>query len=140
MAFLLALDLVYQLSATTYTSAPLPYVFLGVLDGFIALTIAAIVRLRSAGPYTEKYAWNVAGAAMAARAVTVAVLDSLADRQAPGGGWTLADITVLAMSAVAPLLPLGAVHLYVLACERATTMAPRRGTNSCQERDRGGDA
>ncbi|WP_369173525.1 hypothetical protein AB5J49_38685 [Streptomyces sp. R28] len=140
LAFLLALDLVYQLSAKTYASAPLPYVFLCVLDGFIALTIAAIVQLQSADPLDEGYAWKVVLAAMAARTITVAVLDSVADRQGPGGSWTLADLIVVAMSFSAPLIPLCAVQLYVLATEHAATMARRRGTDSSQERTRGGDA
>ncbi|MFI5803498.1 hypothetical protein [Streptomyces sp. NPDC051561] len=140
LTFLLALDLVYQLTATTRASAPLPYVLLGALDGFIALAIAAIVRLRQASIRDEEYAWGLAVAAVVVRAITIAVLHSLADQQGPGGPWTLADILVLAMSASAPLIPLGAVHLYVLAAEHAARVAQQRGPTVSQQRLQGGDA
>ncbi|WP_369357900.1 hypothetical protein [Streptomyces sp. cg2] len=141
LTFLLALDLVHQLAATTYASTPLPYVFLGAIDGFIALSIAAVVRLRSAPILDQEYAWKLTVAAIAVRAATVVVLGSLADRQGPGGAWTLAGVTVVAMSACAPLIPLGVVHLYVLAAEHAAGVSQRREPDaSSQERTRGGDA
>ncbi|MBC9714347.1 hypothetical protein H9Y04_17440 [Streptomyces sp. TRM66268-LWL] len=138
MSFLLALDLVHHLTAPTHASAPWPYVFLAILDGFIALTIAAMVRLRPASFLNEQYAWRLMATAIAVRAVLVFVLHSLADRQG-GGPWTLADFLILVMAACTPLIPVGAVHLYVLAAEHTARVPQPRATGASQERLRGGD-
>lgn len=122
-SYLLAFNLLQQLAATTHAPAALPYLFLGAIDGFIALALFAVVRLRSARPEDEVYAWTLTALAIVVRAVTVLVFGVLGTRQMPGGSWQPNDVAVIVMSAGAPLMLVFAVHLYALITEHTTDLA-----------------
>ncbi|MCZ4102358.1 hypothetical protein [Streptomyces sp. H39-C1] len=117
-AYLLAFNLLQQLAATTNAPAPVPYLFLGVIDGFITFAIYAAVRLRP-DENKEASAWTMAVLAIIVRGITVLVLGVLGTRQSPGSRWQPADVATTWMSVVAPLILVLAVHLYALVTQNA---------------------
>ncbi|MFJ2739657.1 hypothetical protein ACIO3O_08310 [Streptomyces sp. NPDC087440] len=119
-AYLLAFNLLQQLPATTHAPTPLPYLFLVVLDGFIAFALYTAVRLH-ADENTASTAWVLAFIAVVTRGVTVLVLGHLGTRQSPGAVWQPDDVAVTWMSALAPLVLAFAGCLYAMAASDRNT-------------------
>ncbi|WP_406439090.1 hypothetical protein OHB14_51530 [Streptomyces sp. NBC_01613] len=114
-----------QLTATTHAPVALPYLFLAVIDGFIAFALFAAVRLGHDEPGRAEYAWMMAVLAVIVRGVTVIVFGHLETRQSPGRVWQLDDIAVTIMSALAPLILVFTVHFYALVAEHAAGLEHR---------------
>ncbi|MFF4361520.1 hypothetical protein [Streptomyces sp. NPDC001604] len=131
-AYLLAFDLLQQLTATTHAPVALPYLFLGVTDGFIAFALFSAVRLNPDESGVAAYAWAMAFLAIPVRGVTVLVLGHLGTRQSQGRLWQLDDVAVTWMSALAPFILFLAVLLYALVTEHRADLD--------HERAQGGDA
>jgi hypothetical protein len=132
-AYLLAFELLQQLPATTHAPAPLPYLFLAVIDGFIAFALFAAVRLDGDETGVAAYPWVMAFVAILVRGITVLTLGHLGTRQSPGTRlWQLDDVAVTWMSALAPFILFFAVFLYVVVTGHRADLD--------QERAQGGDA
>ncbi|MCQ9179152.1 hypothetical protein KMT30_08905 [Streptomyces sp. IBSBF 2953] len=112
--YLLAFELLQQLPATTHAPTPLPYLFLAVIDGFIAFALFSAVRLESDESGMGVYAWVMAFLAIPVRGITVLTLGHLGTRRSQGRLWQLDDVAVTWMSALAPFILFFAVALYVL--------------------------
>ena len=124
-AYLLAFELLQQLTATTHAPVALPYLFLAVIDGFIAFALFASVRLHRDEPAQSENAWMMAVLAIIVRAVTVIVFGHLGTRQSPGNVWQLDDLAVTVMSVGAPVILVFTVHLYALVAEHAAELDHR---------------
>ena len=113
--FALSYDALRQMAAAIHIRGPLTYTFPLVIDGFIAIGIAALLILRTAPWHARLYVWALVGLATAtsiwANALHAIRLNQQARQET---SLRLDDITVGALSAIAPLALAGAVHLYLL--------------------------
>ncbi|WP_043267092.1 hypothetical protein [Streptomyces sp. CT34] len=139
-AYLLAFNLLQQLTATTHTSTAVPYFFLGVIDGFIAFALFAAVRLRCNEPEAGVYACTMALLAIFVRGITVFVLGVLGTRQSPGSAWQPDDVAVTWMSVLAPVILVFTVHLYALVTEHTAALAHHGDGHCIQQRNHSGDS
>lgn len=119
-AYLLAFNLLQQLPATTHAPTPLPYLFLAAIDGLIAFALFTAVRLRSDD--MAAHAWVTTVVAIPVRGITVLALGHLGTRQSPGRVWQLDDVAITWMSALAPLILVLAVLLYVLVTDHTADL------------------
>ncbi|MBB4984187.1 hypothetical protein [Streptomyces nymphaeiformis] len=87
--------------------------FLAAVDGLIALTVAAIIGLRSV-PFEGDGFWPLLAPVIAVRAVAVLVSGGLGVPQGPAA---------ICLSACAPLLLVGSVALYFLVTKHITGFA-----------------
>ncbi|MCS0601162.1 DUF2637 domain-containing protein [Streptomyces sp. LP11] len=114
-AFALSYDALRQMGVAIHIRGLLTYAFPLVIDGFIAVGVGALLMLRTAPWYSRLYVWLLVGAATMtsiwANAVHAVRLNELARH---GDGLRLDDVTVGALSAIAPLALAGAVHLYIV--------------------------
>lgn len=89
------------------------------IDGFIAYGVRALLVLRTASFAARLYVWTLFGTATAASIWANALHAVRLNQQHPeGGGLRLGDVTVGALSTIAPLALAGAVHLYILIARR----------------------
>ncbi|MFF9016591.1 hypothetical protein ACF09C_26925 [Streptomyces sp. NPDC014870] len=102
---------------------------LAVVDGLIALTVAAIIGLRSI-PFEGDGFWPLLALVIAVRAVAVLVSGSLGVPQGPAA---------ICLSACAPLLLVGAIALYFLVTKRTTDFANHGARDVNQNRTQRGD-
>ncbi|MFJ7129640.1 DUF2637 domain-containing protein [Streptomyces sp. NPDC098101] len=117
-AFALSYDALRQMAAASHIHRLLTYAFPLVIDGFIAIGIGALLVLRSAPLKPRLYVSALVGIATIT-SIWANVLHAVRlNQQNPHGGLALDDITVGAISAIAPLALAGAVHLYLLVQRR----------------------
>lgn len=114
-AFALSYDALRQMAVAIHIRGPLTYTFPLVIDGFIAIGVGAVVMLRAAPKGSRVYVWILVGAATITSIWANALHAVRLNQQTrPGGGLRLDDLTVGALSAIAPLALAGAVHLYIV--------------------------
>ncbi|MFF3843087.1 DUF2637 domain-containing protein [Streptomyces sp. NPDC001930] len=124
-AFALSYDALRQMAAASHIHQVLTYAFPLVIDGFIAIGIGALLVLRTAPLRARLYVSALVGSATAT-SIWANVLHAVRlNRQARPDGLALDDLTVGAISAIAPLALAGAVHLYLLVQRRPTHTALR---------------
>lgn len=113
-AFALSYDALRQMAAASHVHPALTYVFPLLVDGFIALGIGALLVLH-AGPLRARLYVATLVALATATSIWANVLHAIRlNQQARHTGLPLDDITVGAISAIAPLALAGAVHFYLL--------------------------
>ncbi|WP_405856034.1 DUF2637 domain-containing protein [Streptomyces sp. NBC_00090] len=123
-AFALSYDALRQMAAASHIHPALTYAFPLVIDGFIAIGIGALLVLHAASLWSRLYVWGLVGAATIT-SIWANVLHAVRlNQQNPHGRLALDDITVGAISAIAPLALAGAVHLYLLVQRRPTHTEP----------------
>ncbi|PNG93429.1 DUF2637 domain-containing protein [Streptomyces malaysiensis] len=114
-AFVLSYDALRQMAVAIHIRGLLTYTFPLVIDGFIAIGVGALLMLRTAPLRSRMYVWALVGAATVtsiwANALHAVRLNQQT-RQADS--LRLDDLTVGALSAIAPLALAGAVHLYLV--------------------------
>ncbi|MEE1844171.1 DUF2637 domain-containing protein [Streptomyces sp. NPDC088190] len=124
-AFALSYDALRQMAAASHIHWLLTYAFPLVIDGFIAIGIGALLVLRSAPLKPRLYVSALVGIATVT-SIWANVLHAVRlNQQARPGGLALDNITVGAISAIAPLALAGAVHLYLLVQRRPAHAEPR---------------
>ncbi|WP_406286279.1 DUF2637 domain-containing protein [Streptomyces sp. NBC_00209] len=124
-AFALSYDALRQMAAASHIYWRLTYVFPLVIDGFIAIGIGALLVLRSAPLKPRLYVSALVGIATVT-SIWANVLHAIRlNQQTRPAGLALDDITVGAISAIAPLALAGAVHLYLLVQRHPTHAEPR---------------
>ncbi|MEU9342048.1 DUF2637 domain-containing protein [Streptomyces sp. NPDC048278] len=117
----LSYDALQQMATAIHVRGPLTFVFPLVIDGFIAYGVRALLVLRTASFAARLYVWTLFGTATAASIWANALHAVRLNQQRPeGGGLRLGDVTVGALSTIAPLALAGAVHLYILIARRVT--------------------
>ncbi len=89
----------------------LTYAFPLVIDGFIAIGVAALLILRAAPWRSRLYVWALVGLATVTSIWANALHAVRLNQQAHTAGLHLDNVTVGALSAIAPLALAGAVHL-----------------------------
>ncbi|MCX5110999.1 DUF2637 domain-containing protein [Streptomyces sp. NBC_00378] len=119
-AFALSYDALRQMAAASHIHRALTYAFPLVIDGFIAIGIGALLILRTAPLSARLYVSALVGVATAT-SIWANVLHAVRlNQQTRHTGLALDDITVGAISAIAPLALAGAVHFYLLVARRPT--------------------
>ncbi|UQA91536.1 DUF2637 domain-containing protein [Streptomyces halobius] len=114
-AFALSYDALRQMAVAIHIRGLLTYAFPLVIDGFIAIGVGALLMLRTAPTLSRAYVWALVGAATVTSIWANALHAVRLNQQArPGDGLRLDDVTVGALSAIAPLALAGAVHLYIV--------------------------
>ncbi|MEU3755089.1 DUF2637 domain-containing protein [Streptomyces olivoreticuli] len=114
-AFALSYDALRQMGVAIHIRGLLTYAFPLVIDGFIAVGVGALLMLRTAPWYSRLYVWLLVGAATMTSIWANALHAVRLNEQARhGDGLRLDDVTVGALSAIAPLALAGAVHLYIV--------------------------
>lgn len=120
-AFALSYDALRQMAAASHVHAALTYVFPLLVDGFIALGIGALLVLH-AGPLRSRLYVASLVALATTTSIWANVLHAIRlNQQARHTGLPLDDITVGAISAIAPLALAGAVHFYLLVQRQPAT-------------------
>ncbi|MGA5560352.1 DUF2637 domain-containing protein [Streptomyces platensis] len=111
IGFALSYDALRQMALAIHIRGPLTYAFPLVIDGFIAIGICALIILRTAPLRSRLYVWALVGTATItsiwANALHAIHLNHRTRLH-------LDDVTVGALSAIAPLALAGAVHLYLV--------------------------
>ncbi|MFZ3558844.1 MULTISPECIES: DUF2637 domain-containing protein [unclassified Streptomyces] len=114
-AFALSYDALRQMAVAIHIRGLLTYAFPLVIDGFIAIGVGALLMLRTAPLHSRVYVWALVGAATVTSIWANALHAVRLNEQARHGeGLRLDDVTVGALSAIAPLALAGAVHLYIV--------------------------
>ncbi|MBK6018955.1 DUF2637 domain-containing protein [Streptomyces sp. MBT53] len=117
----LSYDALQQMATAIHVRGPLTFLFPLVIDGFIAYGVRALLVLRTASFAARLYVWMLFGTATAASIWANALHAVRLNQQSPeGDGLRLGDVTVGALSTIAPLALAGAVHLYILIARRVT--------------------
>ncbi|WP_369251093.1 DUF2637 domain-containing protein [Streptomyces sp. R41] len=117
----LSYDALQQMATAIHVRGPLTFLFPLVIDGFIAYGVRALLVLRTASFAARLYVWMLFGTATTASIWANALHAVRLNQQRPeGGGLRLGDVTVGALSTLAPLALAGAVHLYILIARRVT--------------------
>jgi hypothetical protein len=114
--FALSYDALRHMAVASHVREPLTYAFPLVIDGFIAIGIGALLILRTAPLRARLYVWALVGTATATSIAANALHAIRLNEQTRSttGSLRLDDLTVGALSAIAPLALAGAVHLYLL--------------------------
>ncbi|WP_234441628.1 DUF2637 domain-containing protein [Streptomyces sp. WM6386] len=124
-AFALSYDALRQMAVAIHVRWLLTYAFPLVIDGFIAIGVAALVMLRAAPTRSRVYVWILVGVATVTSIWANALHAVRLNQQTrPGDGLRLDDLTVGALSAIAPLALAGAVHLYIVIHRHPTAHGP----------------
>ncbi|GAB3108764.1 hypothetical protein GCM10027160_07110 [Streptomyces calidiresistens] len=119
--FALSYDALRQTAVAIHVRGPLTYLFPLVIDGFIAIGIGALLILRNAPLRSRFYVWALVGLATVTSIWANGLHAVRLNQQTrPEGNLRLDDLTVGALSAIAPLALAGAVHLYLLVRRRPT--------------------
>ncbi|PBC84282.1 Protein of unknown function [Streptomyces sp. KS_16] len=114
-AFALSYDALRQMAVAVHIRGLLTYAFPLVIDGFIAIGVGALLMLRTAPTRSRAYVWALVGVATVTSIWANALHAVRLNQQARhDDGLQLDDLTVGALSAIAPLALAGAVHLYIV--------------------------
>ncbi|MFI1205902.1 DUF2637 domain-containing protein [Streptomyces sp. NPDC020883] len=114
-AFGLSYDALRQMAVAIHIRGLLTYAFPLVIDGFIAIGVGALLMLRTAPTRSRVYVWALVGVATVTSIRANALHAVRLNQQARhGDSLQLDDLTVGALSAIAPLALAGAVHLYIV--------------------------
>ncbi|PGH49553.1 hypothetical protein CRI70_17035 [Streptomyces sp. Ru87] len=124
IGFALSYDALQQMAVAIHIRSLLTYAFPLVIDGFIAIGVGALIILRTAPLRARLYVWALVGAATATSIWANALHAVRLNQQARHDRLHLDDVTVGALSAIAPLALAGAVHLYLVVRRRPTPHAP----------------
>ncbi|WP_030740477.1 DUF2637 domain-containing protein [Streptomyces sp. NRRL S-31] len=111
IGFALSYDALRQMAVAIHVRGVLTYAFPLVIDGFIAIGVAALLILRTAPWRSRLYVWALVGIATITSIWANALHAVRLNQQAHTAGFHLDDVTVGALSAIAPLALAGAVHL-----------------------------
>ncbi|MFF7313394.1 DUF2637 domain-containing protein [Streptomyces sp. NPDC008137] len=111
IGFALSYDALRQMAVAIHIRGILTYAFPLVIDGFIAIGVAALLILRTAPWRSRLYVWALVGIATITSIWANALHAIRLNQQAHTAGFRLDDVTVGALSAIAPLALAGAVHL-----------------------------
>jgi hypothetical protein len=111
IGFALSYDALRQMAVAIHVRGVLTYAFPLVIDGFIAIGVAALLILRAAPWRSRLYVWVLVGLATITSIWANALHAVRLNQQAHTAGLHLDDFTVGALSAIAPLALAGAVHL-----------------------------
>ncbi|MFE0187308.1 DUF2637 domain-containing protein [Streptomyces sp. NPDC058989] len=111
IGFALSYDALRQMAAAIHIRGLLTYAFPLVIDGFIAIGVGALLILRTAPLHSRLYAWSLVGTATLTSIWANALHAIRLNQQAR---LYLDNLTVGALSAIAPLALAGAVHLYLV--------------------------
>ncbi|MFD8058495.1 MULTISPECIES: DUF2637 domain-containing protein [Streptomyces] len=123
-AFALSYDALRQMAAASHIHPALTYAFPLVIDGFIAIGIGSLLVLRTAPLSARLYVSALVGIATAT-SIWANVLHAIRlNQQNRRSALALDDLTVGAISAIAPLALAGAVHLYLLVQRQPTRKEP----------------
>ncbi|MFE7114184.1 DUF2637 domain-containing protein [Streptomyces sp. NPDC057654] len=117
----LSYDALQQMATAIHVRGLLTYLFPLVIDGFIAYGVRALIILRAAPFRSRLYIWALFGTATTASIWANALHAVRLNQQAPDTGLRLGDLTVGALSTLAPLALAGAVHLYILIARHTPT-------------------
>ncbi|MCX5377556.1 DUF2637 domain-containing protein [Streptomyces sp. NBC_00091] len=112
--FALSYAALRQMAVATNTPGPLTYAFPILIDGFIAIGTGALLLMRTAPWRARLYVWSLVGVATLTSVWANALHAIRLNQQIRHGGIHLDDVTVGALSAIAPLALAGAVHFYLL--------------------------
>ncbi|WP_247197733.1 DUF2637 domain-containing protein [Streptomyces sp. GESEQ-35] len=133
-AFALSYDALRQMGVAIHIRGLLTYAFPLVIDGFIAVGVGALLMLRTAPWYSRLYVWLLVGAATVTSIWANAVHAVRLNEQARhGDGLRLDDVTVGALSAIAPLALAGAVHLYIVVHHHPASHSPADVARDCAD-------
>ncbi|MEU0840119.1 DUF2637 domain-containing protein [Streptomyces sp. NPDC005962] len=133
IGFALSYDALRQMAVAIHIRGLLTYAFPLVIDGFIAIGVRALLILRTAPSRSRLYVWALVGLATATSIWANALHAIRLNQQTRHTGLHLDDLTVGALSAIAPLALAGAVHLY-LVIQRHTTSPRHRQEDSTTHR------
>ena len=111
IGFALSYDALRQMAVAIHIRGVLTYAFPLVIDGFIAIGVAALLILRSAPWRSRLYVWALVGIATITSIWANALHAVRLNQESNAAGLHLDDVTVGALSAIAPLALAGAVHL-----------------------------
>ncbi|WP_043265079.1 DUF2637 domain-containing protein [Streptomyces sp. CT34] len=126
-AFALSYAALRQMAAAIHIRGLLTYAFPLVIDGFIAIGVGALLMLRTAPLRSRLYVWALVGLATVTSIWANALhAVRLNEQSHQDDGLRLGDLTVGALSAIAPLALAGAVHLYIV-IRRHPTPRPQEG-------------
>ncbi|WP_327670876.1 MULTISPECIES: DUF2637 domain-containing protein [unclassified Streptomyces] len=129
-AFALSYDALRQMAVAIHIRGLLTYAFPLVIDGFIAIGVGALLMLRTAPTPSRAYVWALVGAATITSIWANALhAVRLNEQTHPGDGLRLDDVTVGALSAIAPLALAGAVHLYLVVRRHPTPEVEAEATD-----------
>ncbi|SCK52273.1 Protein of unknown function [Streptomyces sp. ScaeMP-e48] len=112
--FALSYAALRQMAVATNTPGPLTYAFPILIDGFIAIGTGALLLMRTAPVRARLYVWSLVGVTTLTSVWANALHAIRLNQQIRHGGIHLDDVTVGALSAIAPLALAGAVHFYLL--------------------------
>ncbi|MER7873213.1 DUF2637 domain-containing protein [Streptomyces solisilvae] len=121
IGFALSYDALRQMAVAIHIRGLLTYAFPLVIDGFIAIGVRALLLLRTAPSRSRLYVWALVGLATATSIWANAMHAIRLNQQTRHTGLHLDDLTVGALSAIAPLALAGAVHLYLVIQRHATS-------------------
>ncbi|MGC9494866.1 DUF2637 domain-containing protein [Streptomyces sp. WG7] len=111
IGFALSYDALRQMAVAIHVRGLLTYAFPLVIDGFIAIGVAALLILRTAPWRSRLYVWALVGLATVTSIWANALHAVRLNQEARTAALHLDDVTVGALSAIAPLALAGAVHL-----------------------------
>ncbi|MBQ0915674.1 DUF2637 domain-containing protein [Streptomyces sp. RM99] len=111
IGFALSYDALRQMAVAIHIRGVLTYAFPLVIDGFIAIGVAALLILRAAPWRSRLYVWALVGIATITSIWANALHAVRLNQESDAAGLHLDDVTVGALSAIAPLALAGAVHL-----------------------------
>ncbi|CAK7281927.1 DUF2637 domain-containing protein [Streptomyces misionensis] len=111
IGFALSYDALRQMAVAIHIRGVLTYAFPLVIDGFIAIGVAALLILRAAPWRSRLYVWALVGLATVTSIWANALHAVRLNQQAHTAGLHLDNVTVGGLSAIAPLALAGAVHL-----------------------------
>ncbi|WP_171116588.1 MULTISPECIES: DUF2637 domain-containing protein [unclassified Streptomyces] len=114
VAFALSYDALRQMAVAIHIRGLLTYTFPLVIDGFIAIGIGAQLMLRTAPLRSRLYVGTLVGLATGVSIGANALHAIRLNQQTRPNGLHLDNVTVGALSALAPLALAGAVHLYLV--------------------------
>ncbi|MEU5440112.1 DUF2637 domain-containing protein [Streptomyces griseofuscus] len=122
IGFALSYDALRQMAVAIHVRGALTYAFPLVIDGFIAIGVAALLILRTSPWRSRLYVWALVGLATVTSIWANALHAVRLNQQAHTTGFHLDDATVGALSAIAPLALAGAVHLDLVIRRHATSL------------------
>ncbi|MFF4760557.1 DUF2637 domain-containing protein [Streptomyces sp. NPDC001292] len=132
IGFALSYDALRQMAVAIHVRGVLTYAFPLVIDGFIAIGVAALLILRTAPWRSRLYVWARVGLATVTSIWANALHAIRLNQQARTAGLHLDDITVGALSAIAPLALAGAVHLDLVIRRHPTPRAHEAAATTTQ--------
>ncbi|MFF3750364.1 DUF2637 domain-containing protein [Streptomyces sp. NPDC002018] len=130
IGFALSYDALRQMAVAIHIRGLLTYTFPLVIDGFIAIGVGALLILRTAPLPSRLYVWALVGIATATSIWANALHAIRLNQQTHSTGLHLDDLTVGALSAIAPLALAGSVHLYLVIRRHPTRPQPPRPAQS----------